>query len=129
MDASAKPSASDILLNQALYQGPNLIVDLVFCILWWMKWCFATVSDIEKAFLKILIDIWDRDALRFFFLDDPWDPNNRLLIYRFKVVMLGAVSSPFLLAAVLEKLIESETRIYFVKVALHDSLYVDNSVC
>ena len=37
------------------------------------------------------------------------------------------MSSPFLLAAVLEKQIESETRIYFVKIALHNGLYVDNS--
>ena len=41
--------------------------------------------------------------------------------------MFEAVSSPCLLAEVLTKLIESETRINFVKVALQDSLYVDNS--
>jgi len=33
MDASSKPSASHISLNQALYQGPNLILDLAFLLL------------------------------------------------------------------------------------------------
>ena len=55
MGASAKRSTSDISLNQALYQGPNLVVDLLFCILRWMRGGYAAVSDIEKVFLKILI--------------------------------------------------------------------------
>ena len=127
MDASAKPSASDVSLNQCLYQGPNMILDLVFCLIKFMKGIYAAVSDIEKAFLKILIDLLDRDVLRFFFPEDPFDINSRLLVYRFKVVMFGCISSPFLLAAVLEKLISEETQIDFVKKAIRNGLFVDNS--
>ena len=43
------------------------------------------------------------------------------------MVRFGSVSSTFLLVAVLEKLIESETRIYQVKIAFEYGLYVDNS--
>ena len=73
MDASAKPSASDVSLNQCLYQGPNMILDLVFCLIKFMKGIYAAVSDIEKAFLKILIDLLDRDVLRLFFPEVPFD--------------------------------------------------------
>ena len=127
MDASAKASASEVSLNQCLYQGPNLILDLVFCLIKFMKGIYAAVSDIEKAFLKILIDFIDRDVLRFFFPEDPFNLNSRLLVYRFKVVMFGCISSPFLLAAVLEKLISEETRIAYVETAIRNGLFVDNS--
>ena len=33
MDASAKTSASEVCLNQCLYQGPNLILNLAKCLL------------------------------------------------------------------------------------------------
>ena len=106
MDASSKPSASHISLNQAIYQGPNLIVELAFILLRFMLGKFGSISDIEKAFLRILIDEHDRDALHFFWFVDPFDPNSALISYRFKAVSFGSSASPFQLAVVLPTLIK-----------------------
>ena len=43
------------------------------------------------------------------------------------MVLFGSISSPFLLAAVLEKLITKECQVEFMKEALLNGLYVDNA--
>ena len=128
MDASSKPSASHISLNQALYQGPNLVVELAFLLLRFMLGVFGSISDIEKAFLRILISECDRDALRFFWFEDPLDPYSRLNTFRFKAVMFGSAASPFQLAAVLQTLINDDCHNVQVKKALEDGIYVDNII-
>ena len=87
---------------------------------------FGVVADIEKAFLRILIADCDRDALRFFWFQDPKDPNSPLVTYRFKAVIFGGVASPFQLAAVLQKLITDKCKNVYVKNALLQGTYVDN---
>ncbi|CAL4133689.1 unnamed protein product [Meganyctiphanes norvegica] len=52
MDASSKASVSDISLNQALYKGPNLILDLAFCLLRFMLGAFGAIADIDKRSCK-----------------------------------------------------------------------------
>ena len=126
MDASSKPSASHISLNQALYQGPNLIVELAILLLRFMLGKFASVSDIEKAFLRILIAPCDRDALRFFWFNDPLDSQEKPKTYRFKAVMFGSAASPFQLAAVLQTLIKNDCRNAKVRKGLEEGIYVDN---
>ena len=123
-----KPSASHISLNQALYQGPNLIVELAFLLLRFMRGVFGSVSDIEKAFLRITIAERDRDALRFFWFEDPLDPYSRLNTFRFKAVMFGSAASPFQLAAVLQTLINDDCHNAKVKKALEEGIYVDNVI-
>ena len=103
MDASAKSSASSVSLNQCLYQGPNLILNLAKCLIRFMIGKYRCVADIEKAFLRILIAIEDRDVLRFFWPEDPCNPKSRLIEYRWKAVVFGSISSPFILASVLKK--------------------------
>ena len=81
MDASSKPSACHISLNQALYQGPNLILDLAFILMKFMLGRYTTIADLEKAFLRIIIAVCDRDALRFLWPADPTDLDSKLLIF------------------------------------------------
>ena len=126
MDASSKPSRTHVSLNQALYQGPNLIIELSFLLLRFMLGMFATIADIEKAFLRIIIAPCDRDALRFFWFVDPWDPGSQLITYRFKAVMFGSAASPFQLAAVLTVLIRDECNNRQVQQALQNRIYVDD---
>ena len=128
MDASSKPSASDISLNQALYQGPNLTLELAVCLLQFMLGKYGVVADIEKAFLRILIALQDRDALRFFWFENPLDIDSNLSVFRFKAVIFGGVCSPFQLAAVLNKLIIDKCESDYVKSALLQGIYVDNVI-
>ena len=76
MDASAKRNASAVSLNQCLYQGPNLILNLAKCLIRFMLNKYRCVADIEKAFLRILIASEDRDVLRFFWPADPYNPRS-----------------------------------------------------
>ena len=126
MDASAKRSASAVSLNQCLYQGPNLILNLAKCLIRFILNKYRCVADIEKAFLRILIASEDRDVLRFFWPEDPYNPRSRLTEYRWKAVLFGSISSPFILASVLNKLITMNSETTYTKQALLDGIYVDN---
>ena len=128
MDASSKPTASDISLNQALYQGPNLVLNLAVLLLKFMKGKYGTVADLEKAFLRIVIAPEDRDVLRYFWFSDPNDMNSPLIIMRFKVVIFGSKASPFQLAAVIHILIRDDCNDKYVTQALENCIYVDNIV-
>ena len=126
MDASAKKSASDVSLNQCLYQGPNMILNLAKCLIRFMFNKFRCVADIEKAFLRIVIAVEDRDVLRFFWPQDPCNPKSRLIEYRWKALLFGSISSPFILATVLKRLITDNSQSQYTKDALLKGIYVDN---
>ena len=128
MDASSKPTASDVSLNQALYQGPNLVLNLAVLLLKFMKGKYGTVADLEKAFLRIVIAASDRDVLRYFWFSNPNDFFSDLVIMRFKVVIFGSKASPFQLAAVLHVLIRDDCEDSYVSKALQNCIYVDNVV-
>ena len=128
MDASSKPTASDVSLNQTLYQGPNIVLNLALLLLKFMQGKYAAVADLEKAFLRIIIALEDRDVLRYFWFSDPYDMNSPLITMRFKVVIFGSKASPFQLAAVIYILIRDDCRDNYVKSALENSIYVDNIV-
>ena len=129
MDASARPSAKDYSLNQCLLQGPNMTMNLAKCLIRFMLGWFRTVADFEKAFLMILILHEHRDALRFFWPKDPKNPFSTLVVYRFRVVLFGSISSPFLLAAVLDKIIAEDITDKEVRKILQQNIYVDNLNC
>ena len=61
----------------------------------------ALVADIEKAFLQIRLAEVDRNAVRFFWVEDPQASDLKYKLYRWKSVVFGVTSSPFQLAAVL----------------------------
>ena len=87
---------------------------------------WRVIADIEKAFLCIFIVLQDRDVLRYFFPENPWDPKSRLKVFRFKAVLFGSIASPYLLGAVLEVLIEMEWQTEYTKLAMERGIYVDN---
>ena len=106
MDASARPSKKDFSLNQCLLRGPNMVMNLAKCLIRFMLGKYREVSDLEKAFLMIKVKRGHRDALRFFWPKNPRDPYSPLEVWRYRVVLFGSISSPFLLAIILEKIIE-----------------------
>ena len=54
MDASDRPTANDVSLNQCLYQGSNKILRLDEVLLQFMVGIWRVIADIEKSFLRIL---------------------------------------------------------------------------
>ena len=129
MDASARPSRKDFSLNQCLLKGPNMTMNLAKCLIRFMLGSYRTVADFEKAFLMILIRTEHRDALRFYWPKDPRNVFSGLEIWRFRVVLFGSISSPFLLAVVLEKVIAEDIADNEVRKILQNNIYVDNLNC
>ena len=126
MDASARPTKKDFSLNQCLLQGPNMTLNLAKCLIRFTLGKMRVVSDIEKAFLMISIWPEHRNYLRFFWPEVPGDLNSKLIEFRFRVVLFGSISSPFLLAIVLEKIIEEDIEDKIIKDILRNGIYVDN---
>ncbi|XP_052224355.1 uncharacterized protein LOC127840006 [Dreissena polymorpha] len=56
---------------------------------------FAASTDIEKAFLHIGLQEFDKEVARFLWLGDPSDVDIPLQTYRFKTVLFWATCSPF----------------------------------
>ena len=129
MDASARPSKKDYSLNQCLLRGPNMTMNLAKCLVRFMLGKYRTVSDLEKAFLMIVVKEEHRDVLRFFWPKEPSNPFSILEEWRFRVVLFGSISSPFLLAVVLEKVIAEDIVNKYVRNILQTSIYVDNLNC
>ncbi|XP_068206278.1 uncharacterized protein [Palaemon carinicauda] len=89
---------------------------------------YACISDIEKAFMVQLREE-DRNYTRFLWLQDPTDPNSKLIIYRFRVVLFGATCSPFLLNATIKShlaAVRKDTSCTEMVDMMKRGLYVDN---
>ena len=83
-------------------------------------------TDIEKAFLHVHLHEKDRDFTCFFWLTDPSNPESELAVYRFKTVLLGAVSSPFILYATLYRHLQHHNTP--LSRDIQTNLYVDNII-
>ena len=105
-DASCKDRPGGVSLNDCLHVGPSLTPMIFDLLVSWREHRVAMVAVIEKAFLNIEIHPEDRDSLRFLWVDDVYAQNPSILTYRFRTVVFGVNSSPFLLNAVLRHHIE-----------------------
>eukprot|EP00794_Sanderia_malayensis_P004267 gene4267-biopygen3471 len=100
-DASSKEGKHGISLNDCLHVGPSLTPLLFEILLRFREHHIAIISDIEKAFLNVEVEPDDRDCLRFLWVDNIEEKDPAVNVYRFKRVVFGVNSSPFLLNAVL----------------------------
>ena len=104
-DASSKTIGPS--LNDCLYPGPSLTESLFGVLLRFRTYRYAFISDIEKAFLQIILDERHRDVVRFIWFRDLENltvdniNNAELAIYRICRVLFGVTSSPFLLTGTL----------------------------
>uniref|UniRef100_A0A1I7WTY4 CCHC-type domain-containing protein n=1 Tax=Heterorhabditis bacteriophora TaxID=37862 RepID=A0A1I7WTY4_HETBA len=106
--------------------GPLMLPSLVGMLLRFREYKIAISGDIEKAFLQLGLNEKDRDVLRFMFPRDWKKPveKGNIIIYRFKRVNFGVISSPFLLAGTLKVHLE-KTNTTLDKEILRNT-YVDN---
>ena len=125
-DCSCKQTSDSPSLNDCLHSGPPTLNDLCAILLRFRQHRFAFAADIEKAFLHVQLDEADRDSTRFLWLSDPADENSPFVTYRFRVVLFGATSSPFMLHAALT--FHLTRNITEVSQDLLHNLYVDNIV-
>ncbi len=125
-DASCK-SGRHPSLNECLEKGPNLIELLPTTIIRFREHRIGVVADIRKAFQMIEIQGIDQFSLLFLWWED--DSCAKMVVFKHKRVVFGLKSSPFILAAVIEKhLDEVSTEDKELAMKLKKSLYVDNAV-
>ena len=87
----------------------------------------ALAADIEKAFLMVSIAEKDRDVLRFLWIDDITKDEPKIITLRFKRVMFGVSSSPFLLnATIWHHLKENASTMPGTVARISRSIYVDD---
>ena len=127
MDASCREKSTSVSLNDCLYTGPNLVVNMCKLLLRFRQDKYGACSDIEKAFLNVVLREADRDVLRFFFPKDIFDPKSPMRVLRYKCVMFGANSSPFLLAAVIESHIDRHVKDRILQQSLKN-IFIDNMI-
>lgn len=125
-DASCKVGRAPSL-NDCMEKGPNLIELISSILLRFREKKIGLVSDIRKAFQMISVNKTDRDFLRFLWWEDK--ERKKLREFRHCRVVFGVNCSPFLLAAVLQDLLEKvDDERKSVALKLLSSLYVDNCV-
>ena len=100
-DASAKAGPDAPSLNDCLETGPNLLPKIFEILLRNRFRRYVIVGDIKKAFHQIEVDPEDRDAQRVRWYDDLQERN--VSEFRFARVIFGAISSPYILNATVEK--------------------------
>ncbi|GIX78897.1 reverse transcriptase [Caerostris darwini] len=125
-DGSAKFKGSSSL-NDSLVTGPNLVELIPSLINRFRIGKYGVIADIRKAFLQIRLNDSDKDYLRFLSWQDG-DPN-LVKIYRHCRALFGIKSSPFLLRATLNHLLDGTPDCYKMTAQhLQKSMYVNSCV-
>ena len=101
--------------------GQNLTRKLGDLSLSFRRGKYAYSADISKTFLRI--GLQERDYTRFLWPSNPHELNGQIKTYRFRSVLFGATSSPFLLQATLDNDLRKSTSP--MKEILASNLYVD----
>ena len=125
-NCSCRQSPTQPSLNDCLQVGPPFINDLSAILIRSHAHSIGIVTDIEKAFLHVHLAEKDRHFTYFVWLSEPSDPESEFIVYHFRVVMFGSVSSPFMLGAALYKLLLTDGSA--VAKDIQQNIYVDNVV-
>ncbi|XP_052227507.1 uncharacterized protein LOC127842188 [Dreissena polymorpha] len=126
-DCSCRKVTGSASLNDCLRSTPPELNDLTLLLMKFRIGQYGVVSDIEKAFLNVMLHEDDRDVTRFLWLSDPTDPCSALTTYRFRAVLFEATCSPFILSATILKLLTLNKDNPAASTISND-LYVDNVV-
>ncbi|KAG5865379.1 hypothetical protein JTB14_007534 [Gonioctena quinquepunctata] len=130
-DASAH-APGFVSSNELLNPGENSIPDIVTILMNFREGNVAVISDIEKAFLQIVLAECDRDLHSFlWYSSELADVENLTNLTRFRMtrVTFGVTSSPFFLAAVIKHHLSIQLEKYKVTCETPDnSFYVDDLV-
>ena len=127
-NASAKCGKEKLSLNDCLHRGPVLLHNLVGILLRFRLNRVALSCDVEKAFLQVGLQEPDRDVTRFLWVRDIHQPlsANNFVVYRFRRVPFGVISSPFLLDATVKYHLNRQGT--SVAADISSNVYVDNVI-
>ena len=125
-DCSSRSTNNSPSLNDCLMVGPPFLSDMCSIIIRFRSFTYGLSTDIEKAFLHVGLDGNDRDFTRFFWLSDPKNPESEFQVFRFKTVLFGSTSSPFMLNATLHHHLDNHSTP--VAKDIRDNMYVDNVI-
>lgn len=125
-NAAAKTS-SGVTLNDTLYAGPKLQLDIEAILLNWRSYKFGFTTDVVKMFRQILIHPEDRKFQNIVWYDFEAD---RYRYMQLNTVTYGMTSSPYLSLRVLRAIADDvETDHPRVAEILRSSLFVDDMFC
>ena len=108
-------------LNEAAYPGIDLMGSILKLLFYFRTNNIVMLSDIKQAFLMVKLK-QELDKNRFCFF---WKRGNKLVAYRYKTIVFGYTSSPFILNFVMKHHAESfpDDKCKFL---LSNNFYVDN---
>ena len=122
-DCSLKTNNELPSLNEAAYTGIDLIGSILKLLFYFRTNEYVMLSDIKQAFLMVkLADEYDNNRFCFF-----WKRGNRLVCYRYKTIVFGYTSSPFILNYVMKHHAKSYPEDKCREI-LDNNFYVDNLV-
>ncbi|XP_070537458.1 uncharacterized protein [Ptychodera flava] len=107
--------------------GPPLLNDVTSILLRFRANPIALTSDIEKAFLQIRLEPYERKFKKFLWLSDPNYIDSEFVTYQFKSVLFGAVCIPFILNAVFKTQMETDPENQTAP-DLKQDIYVDDVI-
>ena len=107
-------------LNDMLFKGEKLTPHILEVCLRLRLLQYLLTADISKAFMRMGLKEADRNYTLFFVRKDWKDPNSEVLVFRFKSVLFGATSSPFLLNCTIADILGNHDYPEFLEV------FVDN---
>lgn len=122
-NGSAKTSTG-YSMNDLMYSGPNLQLDLLSVIIKWRQYKVGYVADAEKMFRQIYVNEDDQQYQKIIWRDSPSKPLSQ---YQLTTVTYGTKAAPFLALMTMKQLAKDEAHKYpeAAKV-LENNLYMDD---
>ena len=109
-------------LNEAAFPGIDLMNNLLSLLLYFRSNFYVVLSDIAKAFLQIRLAS-EEDKNRFCFFRKI---NGKFVPYRYRTIIFGFVSSPFILNYVIQYHLSAHSS--DLTSLIRDKFYVDNLI-
>ena len=110
-------------LNEAAFPGFDLMNNLLSLLLYFRSNFYVLLSDIAKAFLQIRL-VSEEDKNRFCFFRKI---NGKFVPYRYRTIIFGFVSSPFILNYVIQYHLSTHSS-DLTSSLIRDKFYVDNLI-
>ena len=110
-------------LNEAAFPGIDLMNNLLSLLLYFRSNFYVVLSDIAKAFLQIRLAS-EEDKNRFCFFKKI---NGKFVPYRYRTIIFGFVSSPFILNYVIQYHLSAHSS-DLTSSLIRDKFYVDNLI-